>query len=224
MSATDRVPPCVLVIFGASGDLTERKLLPAIERLATFGRLPEQFALVGVARTEMTDEEFRRTARARPPATAAGGSAAASRRRPLRQRRLRRPGDLRTVAPTCSTSATPRGAPPATASSTSPRRRSCSATIAVKLGKAGLNDEGRGGFARVVIEKPFGWDEQSARDLYVDIASAFEESRSSASTTTSRRTPSRTCWRCASPTRSSSRSGTGPGSTTSRSPWPRHSA
>ena len=50
-------------------------------------------------------------------------------------------------------------------------------TIAVMLGKSGLSDEARGGFARVVIEKPFGWDEQSARDLYVDVASAFEESR-----------------------------------------------
>ena len=59
LPATDPVPPCVLVIFGASGDLTERKLLPAIERLATFGRLPKQLALVGVARTPMTDDEFR---------------------------------------------------------------------------------------------------------------------------------------------------------------------
>ena len=48
--------------------------------------------------------------------------------------------------------------------------------------------------------------------------------RSSGSTTTWARTPCRTCWRCASPTRSSSRSGTAPGSTTCRSRWPRRSA
>src|SRR5690348_11846821 len=57
--STDLAPPCTLVIFGASGDLTARKLVPAIERLATFDRLPESFALVGVARSPMTDEEFR---------------------------------------------------------------------------------------------------------------------------------------------------------------------
>ena len=45
------------------------------------------------------------------------------------------------------------------------------------LGKSGLSDEVGGGFARAVIEKPFGWDEQSARELYVDLASAFDESR-----------------------------------------------
>ena len=51
--------PCVLVIFGASGDLTKRKLLPAIYSLALRRLLPENFAVVGVARTEENDEEFR---------------------------------------------------------------------------------------------------------------------------------------------------------------------
>jgi glucose-6-phosphate 1-dehydrogenase len=55
-----RIPdPCALVIFGASGDLTRRKLLPAIYALAARGLLPERFAIVGVSRTEETDEEFR---------------------------------------------------------------------------------------------------------------------------------------------------------------------
>jgi glucose-6-phosphate 1-dehydrogenase len=51
--------PCALVIFGASGDLTRRKLLPAIYSLAVRDLLPERFAIVGVARTEETDAEFR---------------------------------------------------------------------------------------------------------------------------------------------------------------------
>ena len=42
--------PCVVVIFGASGDLTRRKLIPALYALAHEGLLPEQFAVVGVAR------------------------------------------------------------------------------------------------------------------------------------------------------------------------------
>jgi glucose-6-phosphate 1-dehydrogenase len=48
-----------LVIFGASGDLTRRKLLPALHNLSRGQRLPARFAVVGVARTVMTDEQFR---------------------------------------------------------------------------------------------------------------------------------------------------------------------
>jgi len=51
--------PCALVIFGASGDLTRRKLFPALYSLAYRQLLPPEFAVVGVARTEMTDDEFR---------------------------------------------------------------------------------------------------------------------------------------------------------------------
>src|SRR5215212_4751409 len=51
--------PAALVIFGASGDLTRRKLLPALYRLARGQRLPTRFAVIGVARSAMTDEEFR---------------------------------------------------------------------------------------------------------------------------------------------------------------------
>ncbi len=51
--------PCLLVIFGASGDLAKRKLIPAVYDLARDGLLPERFALVGYARSAMTDEAFR---------------------------------------------------------------------------------------------------------------------------------------------------------------------
>src|SRR5439155_14298249 len=51
--------PCVLVIFGASGDLTRRKLFPALYSLAFRGLLPEKFGLVGVARTAESDDDFR---------------------------------------------------------------------------------------------------------------------------------------------------------------------
>ena len=49
----------MLTIFGASGDLTKRKLIPALYNLALEKRLPERFAVVGYARSEMTDEAFR---------------------------------------------------------------------------------------------------------------------------------------------------------------------
>jgi glucose-6-phosphate 1-dehydrogenase len=51
--------PCVLTIFGASGDLTQRKLFPALYALAVRHLLPEHFAVLGVARSEMTTDEFR---------------------------------------------------------------------------------------------------------------------------------------------------------------------
>ena len=54
-----RPEPCALVIFGASGDLTKRKLFPAIYSLAFRQLLPEKFGIVGVARSEETDDEFR---------------------------------------------------------------------------------------------------------------------------------------------------------------------
>src|SRR5919204_1043062 len=56
---TRRPEPCALVIFGASGDLTKKKLFPALYSLAYRQLLPEQFAIVGVSRTEETDESFR---------------------------------------------------------------------------------------------------------------------------------------------------------------------
>ncbi|HEY3209024.1 MAG TPA: glucose-6-phosphate dehydrogenase [Actinomycetota bacterium] len=55
--------PQAVVIFGASGDLTKRKLLPAFYHLFVEGLLPEGFAIVGYARSQMTDEEFRERAR-----------------------------------------------------------------------------------------------------------------------------------------------------------------
>jgi glucose-6-phosphate 1-dehydrogenase len=51
--------PCALVIFGASGDLTHKKLFPALYSLAFRRLLPERFAVVGVARTEGDDDQFR---------------------------------------------------------------------------------------------------------------------------------------------------------------------
>src|SRR5689334_1653527 len=56
----ERLPvhPTTLVIFGATGDLARRKLLPAIYNLAHEGALPERFNLVGSSRSEMTHEQF----------------------------------------------------------------------------------------------------------------------------------------------------------------------
>src|SRR6185436_7128248 len=51
--------PCALVIFGASVDLTRRKLLPALYQLSRGQRLPARFNVIGVGRSPMSDDEFR---------------------------------------------------------------------------------------------------------------------------------------------------------------------
>jgi glucose-6-phosphate 1-dehydrogenase len=53
-----RPEPCVLAVFGASGDLTRRKIFPALYALALRELLPEQFAVLGIARTEQSTEQF----------------------------------------------------------------------------------------------------------------------------------------------------------------------
>ncbi|HEY2572575.1 MAG TPA: hypothetical protein VGH65_00855, partial [Verrucomicrobiaceae bacterium] len=54
-----RVPECTVVIFGANGDLTKRKLIPALYRLAYDRRLSSGFAVIGISRTPMSDDSFR---------------------------------------------------------------------------------------------------------------------------------------------------------------------
>ena len=55
--------PTVFVIYGASGDLSQRKLLPAIYNLAVRGLLPNRFAVIGYSRSEMDNDAFREFAR-----------------------------------------------------------------------------------------------------------------------------------------------------------------
>src|SRR5271170_2291752 len=52
--------PCVMVIFGAAGDLTARLLIPALYNLARADLLSKEFAVLGVARAQMSDEDFRK--------------------------------------------------------------------------------------------------------------------------------------------------------------------
>jgi len=59
---TERPQDCLIVIFGASGDLSSRKLFPALARLCREGDLPDRYAIVGAARTQMTTEVFREKA------------------------------------------------------------------------------------------------------------------------------------------------------------------
>jgi glucose-6-phosphate 1-dehydrogenase len=175
---SDTVAPCSLVIFGASGDLTARKLVPAIERLATLGRLPREFGLIGVARSELSDEQFRDQCR----------EAARRDERPSEEweRLVARaryvsggyddPQTFATLADVLDDIDREQGTAGNRAFylATPP---SLFGTVAINLGKAGLNVGGGDGWARLVVEKPFGWDEESSRQLYVDISQAFDENR-----------------------------------------------
>src|SRR3712207_3076212 len=174
-ASTDRrSPPCALVIFGASGDLTARKLLPALARLAGYGALPTEVTLVGVARTPMTDDEFadrcRRSVSGEDPPrwkdlTAAARYVSGDYDDPATYQRLSE------VLVECDQR-----------NGTAGNRVYYFATpprlfgpIAASLGTAGLSVPEGDAFVRAVIEKPFGWDEASARELYADLTSAFVE-------------------------------------------------
>jgi glucose-6-phosphate 1-dehydrogenase len=59
MTATDKATNCLIVIFGASGDLTKRKLIPSLYDLYCGGQMPGKFAVLGISRTDMSDDQFR---------------------------------------------------------------------------------------------------------------------------------------------------------------------
>ena len=174
-----RSPACALVIFGASGDLTERKLLPAIDQLAALGRLPGEVALIGVARTPMSDEEF--GAHCRAAAAHANGGTSSQWGELMSSVRYVSGGyddqatyhRLVQVLDECDEKLGSGGSR-VYYLSTPPK---LFGQISANLGKTGLNIGKGDGFARIVIEKPFGWDEMSARDLHASVATAFDESQ-----------------------------------------------
>jgi glucose-6-phosphate 1-dehydrogenase len=174
LEADRRAPPCVLVVFGASGDLTSRKLLPALEALAANRQLSASFAVVGVARTAMSDDEFRDVAlkSVEKPSAAWEGLVPAFRyvsgdyTDPATFHELARVlEDLDRRAGTGGNRVYYLATVPAVF-----------ASVACALAEHGLNRPGEGGsFARLVVEKPYGRDLVSARQLDAAIHTAFEE-------------------------------------------------
>jgi glucose-6-phosphate 1-dehydrogenase len=171
--------PFALVIFGASGDLTSRKLIPALWSLYAARTLPEPFTIIGTARTEMSDEAFREKmrdgvrqfARLKIPNDNVWSRFAASLvyvpgdpNQPELYERLRQALD---------DAARRHGGPDNRFYylSTPP---SLYHDITEQLGKAGLAAE-RGGWTRIIIEKPFGHDLRSAQELNQLVTSVFRE-------------------------------------------------
>jgi len=170
--------PCAMVIFGASGDLTRRKLMPALLNLRRGGLLSDQFAVVAVARAAATPEAFRDRLLdglaefADPPLEPAERAWFAPRIKYVcgafqdpalydqLKEALEGPGDAALPANTLFYLAVP---------------PDFFDDIVRGLGRTGLAHEEKGRWRRVIVEKPFGHDLTSARQLNRQIAGVFDE-------------------------------------------------
>jgi glucose-6-phosphate 1-dehydrogenase len=169
--------PCVIVIFGATGDLTRRKLMPALFHLLREGCL-EEVRILGVGRHPMSDDEFRNVVREAVDDSKKRGQLDEKQWREFVDRVHYAAGELedentyRTVASRLKELAS-NGASAnnlfyfATPPSLAP-------AIVNGLGKANLAKED-GHWTRIVVEKPFGRDLESARALNAAIATVFQE-------------------------------------------------
>jgi glucose-6-phosphate 1-dehydrogenase len=173
--------PCVMVIFGAAGDLTKRKLLPALHNLASGGLLPERFAVVAVARADMPEEDFRSKMMAEVrELTVAPVDAEIEEW--MRQRLFYVRGDLRDKAlyPQIG-DAIARADKAANGGgnvlfylATPPE---FFAPIVAQLGEHKLTCEEGDDWRRVIVEKPFGHDLASAVALNKELAKTLHESQ-----------------------------------------------
>jgi glucose-6-phosphate 1-dehydrogenase len=174
--------PCVIVMFGASGDLAHRKLLPALFDLARHDCLAPRFRLLGFARTHMSDDDFRRSVgEDLPKAEGAGAQGARPENflkqleyftgnyddpesyRRLAQRLEELDRDAQLAGNRLYYLATPPDVYP---------------HIIEQLGKAGLaHPKAEKSWTRIIIEKPFGHDRASAQDLNRRVLDVFEESQ-----------------------------------------------
>lgn len=182
----ERTPqPCAMVIFGATGDLTHRKLIPALYNLALEHLLPEGFSMVGFARRPWTDEVFREES--------LNAVNKFSRRRPAQPNvweqfvkgiyyvssEFQNPEGYKKLAETLDKLDEERGTQGNRLFylSTNP---SDYETIINNLGAAGLAKPQRPGsdsWTRIIIEKPFGHDLHTAQELNDVVARVFRENQ-----------------------------------------------
>jgi glucose-6-phosphate 1-dehydrogenase len=171
---------CIFVIFGASGDLTRRKLLPAIYNLAESGHLPESFAIVGVARNKIEEAAFRQQMR-QHVLGAEGEPLDPEKWKRIEDRLYYVPGEFtdpqlyqrlgQTLDRLQSRDQVPPNylfyfaIPP-----------ELFGTVGQQLAESGLTKEDAG-WRRVIIEKPFGYDLASARKLQQELAVGLRESQ-----------------------------------------------
>ena len=174
--------PCLLVVFGATGDLFKRKLLPALYNLRALGLLPREVAVVAAVRRDLDDEAFRAAATAdlaefatqrvdpavwdelRPRLHAVSGDLEdAATWRELADRLAILDAQYGTRGNVLFYLATPPEA---------------FAPIVRRLGEAGLaRERPPGGWRRVIVEKPFGHDLESAQALNRELTAVVRESQ-----------------------------------------------
>jgi glucose-6-phosphate 1-dehydrogenase len=174
-----KIEPATVVIFGGSGDLTQRKLVPALHTLSCNGFLPEATRVIGVSRSELSDTDFRQQlyegleayARLKPGVCELWPNfrkrvsyLAASYDDPETYRRLaerlaQHDGESGTKGNRLFYLAIPPMLYP---------------MVVEQLGQAGLSHS-EAGWTRIIIEKPFGHDLESARELNEQVHAAFEE-------------------------------------------------
>ena len=167
--AAKSAPPCAMVIFGASGDLTKRLLIPALYNLARTNLLPQNFALIGVARTGETAESWAANLRGMLEQTIGGPVDAATWKR-LTDAMSYIAGDLSTpelyarLHGALDEAAQKRGTGGNAIFYLAVGDKFFGPVID-QLGKAQLTVEREGQWRRVVVEKPFGNSFDSAREL-----------------------------------------------------------
>ncbi len=166
-----------IVIFGASGDLTQRKLIPALYNLYRKKRLPEPFTIVGVSRSPLSHDAFRAHLHAAAQQFS-GDTFDAGTWQAFAQRLFYLAGDATTSDDYTKLDAFLRQQ----AGSTNHEQRLYYLSTApalyeptiANLGAAGMAAE-NGGWRRIIIEKPFGYDLNSARDLNARVHAVFDE-------------------------------------------------
>ena len=171
--------PCVMVIFGATGDLTRRKLMPALWNLKGEGCL-ESVRILGIGRTQMSDDEFRKMVRD-ALVEAKKFDENDEEWRKFAERIHYTTGELDDEGTYLNTAKRLEELATADASNnhlfylaTPP---SLAATIVDGLGKAKLAQQDQKHWSRIVVEKPFGRDLESARALNAKIAEWFSENQ-----------------------------------------------
>ena len=167
------VPPTTVVIFGASGDLAQRKLLPGLFHLFHEGMLPERFAVIGYARTDLSDEEFRDHAR---EAVAKYGGleddswARFAERLSYVSGEFQKERDFEHLARHLEKVEAAIGAENRLFYCSTPPE--AYPEIVRRIGEEGLEDR-----ARIIIEKPFGEDLETAKELNAIVQEVFDESQ-----------------------------------------------
>ncbi len=171
-------PAAVIVIFGAAGDLTKRKLIPALFNLAS-QELLSSHAMVGIDRVEMDSETYRQTLSEEIESYVGSGF-----KQDLWDANVGKvyytPGDFRNPESyqqlkTLLLEVDKEQGAPGNYLFYLATPPSFFGVIATELGKAGLAQEADGRWRRIIIEKPFGRDLESARELNVTLHQSFQE-------------------------------------------------